>query len=125
MEKATELTKLIIVLQPTNVEEFKNRSIADAGVLELAAKVVEAGQEHGFGTASAPTIFKVNGEKVKAYTNKGGDITVALTGIHAEPPKNAPIELARSRAASASDWLLTISICSPQLSRCSRSVTAQ
>ena len=52
MEKATKLT---IVLQPTNVEAFKNRSIADAGVLELAAKVVEAGQEHGFGTASAPT----------------------------------------------------------------------
>lgn len=90
MEKATKLT---IVLQATNVEAFKNRSITDAGVLELAAKVVEAGQEHGFGTASAPTIFKVNGEKVKAYTNKGGDITVALTGIHAEPPKNAPIEL--------------------------------
>ena len=29
MEKATKLT---IVLQPTNVEAFKNRSIADSGV---------------------------------------------------------------------------------------------
>ncbi len=87
------MSKITIILQDTNVEAFKNRSVTSPEVLATASKVVEAAEQHGFGTASAPTVFKVDGEKIKAYTNKGGDITVAFTGIHAEPPKNAPIEL--------------------------------
>lgn len=85
--------KLTIVLQATAVAAFEGRTLTDAAVLETAGKVVAAGQEHGFGTASAPTVFKVDGEKIKAYANKAGDLTIAFTGIHAEPPKNAPIEL--------------------------------
>lgn len=87
------MSKLNIVVAATAVAAFANRSAADVVASGAVTKVLEAGDQYGFGTSSSPTIFKVDGEKVKAYANKEGAITLTFTGTHAEAPKNAPIEI--------------------------------
>lgn len=87
-------TKLVITLFGTAVEQFASRKITDASVQEAAAKAIAGADQYGYGTASQPTIFNVDGEKVKVYTNKDGSvINVGFTGTYSEKPKNAPIDL--------------------------------
>ncbi|QPB11425.1 hypothetical protein [Providencia phage Kokobel2] len=91
MEKANKVT---ISLASTNIEHLRDRSVTDDSVLEAAKKALEGGLQYGLGTPNQPTIFNIDGEKVKAYQNPKGDITIAFTGTMAEKPRNAPIDLA-------------------------------
>lgn len=87
------MSKLIIVLGATAVAHLANRAASDAAVLANAGRAIAGAEQHGYGSVTQPTVFNIDGEKVKVYKSTKGDVTVNFTGAVAEKPKNAPIDL--------------------------------